>query len=38
VFNRNYFERLPDVDLDKFLELIDLWILEYAELYAAKTL
>jgi hypothetical protein len=38
VFNRNYFEKLPDIDLDKFLELIDLWILEYAELYAAKTL
>lgn len=38
VFSRNYYEKLPDADLDKFLELIDRWILEYAELYAAKTL
>ena len=36
VFNRNYFEKLQDVDLDRFLELIDVWVLEYAELYAAK--
>jgi hypothetical protein len=36
-FNRNYFEQLPDVDLDKFLELVDVWVLEYAELYAAKS-
>ena len=35
VFNRNYFEKLEDVDLDKFIELIDVWVLEYAELYAA---
>ena len=31
VFNRNYFEKLPDVDLDKFLQLIDVWVVEYAE-------
>ncbi len=37
VFNRHYFEKLPAADLDKFLDLIDLWILEYAELYASKT-
>lgn len=36
VFNRNFFEKLADVDLDKFVELIDVWVLEYAELYAAK--
>ena len=37
VFNRNYFEKLPDVDMDKFLQLIDVWVVEYAELYAAQT-
>ena len=37
VFNRNYFERLQDADIDKFIELIDIWVLEYAELYAART-
>jgi len=37
VFNRNYFEALQDVDLEKFLELVDVWVVEYAELYAAKT-
>jgi hypothetical protein len=36
VFNRSHFDRLAEVDVDKFLELIDLWVLEYAELYAAK--
>ena len=36
VFNRNYFEKLQDVDLDKFIELVDIWVLEYAELYAAS--
>lgn len=35
-FNRNFFEKLADVDPDKFRELIDAWVLEYAELYAAK--
>jgi hypothetical protein len=35
-FNRTYFEKLADVDPDKFQELIDAWVLEYAELYAAK--
>ncbi len=36
VFNRNYFEQLQDVDLDQFVELVDIWVLEYAELYAAN--
>jgi hypothetical protein len=35
-FNRSHYERLADVDLDSFVELIDHWVLEYAELYAAK--
>jgi hypothetical protein len=36
LFNRVHFEPIPDVDPQDFLELIDLWVLEYAELYAAK--
>lgn len=35
-FNRTYFERLEDVDEAKFHNLIDAWVLEYAELFAAK--
>ncbi len=37
VFNRNRYERLDDVDLTSFTELVDHWVLEYAELYAAKS-
>ncbi len=36
VFNRVHYEPIPDVDPQDFIELIDLWVLEYAELYAAK--
>lgn len=36
VFNRNHYERLADVDLASFTGMIDHWVLEYAELYAAK--
>jgi hypothetical protein len=36
VFNRTHFEELADVDVQSFIELIDVWVLEYAELYAAK--
>lgn len=36
VYNRNRFQRLAEADLETFKEMIDLWILEYAELYAAK--
>jgi hypothetical protein len=36
VFNRNYFEALDEADVEKFLKLIDAWVLEYAEMYAAK--
>ena len=35
VYNRNHYELLGDVDLDSFLEIIDLWVLEYAERFAA---
>jgi hypothetical protein len=37
VFNRSHYQRLTDADPRTFEELIDLWTLEYAELYAAKT-
>jgi len=36
VFNRSHYQRLTEVDPTSFTELIDLWVLEYAELYAAK--
>ena len=36
-FNRTHFQFLSEVDLEAFGELIDLWVLEYAELYAART-
>jgi hypothetical protein len=35
VFNRNHFQLLTQTDLQSLSELIDLWILEYAEKYAA---
>jgi hypothetical protein len=37
VFNRSHFQRLTELDLTSFTETIDLWVLEYAELYAAKS-
>ena len=37
VFNRNHFEKIEDVDVTTFRELIDAWVLEFAELYAAKS-
>ena len=37
VFNRSHYQRLTEVDQTSFHEMIDLWALEYAELYAAKT-
>jgi hypothetical protein len=36
-FNRNHFEKLEEADLDNFMNLIDLWVLEYAELFAAAS-
>jgi hypothetical protein len=35
-FSRNYYEKLDDAQLSKFLELVDVWSLEYAEMYAAR--
>jgi hypothetical protein len=37
VFNRNYFEKLDEVNLEKFKQLIETWVLEFGEMYAAKT-
>ena len=37
LFNRSHYQRLSEVDLTSFTEMIDLWVLEYAELYAAKS-
>ena len=34
-FSRNHFQRLADVDLESFRELVELWVLDYAELYSA---
>jgi hypothetical protein len=35
-FNRNHYQPLADADLRSFAEMIDLWSLEYAELYAGR--
>lgn len=37
LFNRSYYEKIEDADPAKFAELIDVWVLEYAEQYAAKS-
>ena len=34
IFNRNHYQRLSEADVDTFKEIIDLWVLEYAESYA----
>ncbi|MBN2295213.1 MAG: hypothetical protein JXM70_22475 [Pirellulales bacterium] len=36
IFNRNHYQRLGEADLASFTNLIDLWVLEYAEMYATK--
>ena len=36
IFNRSQFQMLAHADLASFRDLVDRWILEYAELYAAK--
>jgi hypothetical protein len=35
-FNRTWFEALEEASVEKFRDLIDAWVLEYAELYAAR--
>lgn len=36
VFDRKHYHRLDDVDPDTFRNMIDLWVLEYAEKFAAE--
>ena len=36
IFNRSHFQRLAEADVSVFRELIDLWLLEYAEQFAAN--
>jgi hypothetical protein len=36
VYNRNQYHAVSDVDMASFRDLVDRWVLEYAELYAAK--
>ncbi len=35
-FHRNHYQLLKETDLDSFLELVELWTLDYAEQYAAN--
>ena len=35
LLSRNHYQRLADVDLQSFHELIEQWVLDYAELYSA---
>ena len=35
VFSRSHYQRLAEADLDRFRELIEGWVIDYAELYAA---
>ncbi len=37
VINRTHFKPLDEVEIERFLELVDAWIIDYAELYAAKS-
>jgi len=37
LFNRTHYQRLTEADITSFNEMIDLWVLEYAELYATKS-
>lgn len=35
IFSRSHYAKIVDVDPDQFLELIDRWVLEFAELFSA---
>lgn len=37
VFQRNHYQFLSQVDLQSLLNMVDLWVLEYAEMYAARS-
>lgn len=34
IINRNHFQRLTEVDINTFINQVDMWVLEYAEAYA----
>jgi hypothetical protein len=36
-FSRNHYQRLADVDEESFRELVELWVLDYAEQFAASS-
>jgi hypothetical protein len=36
LFHRNHFQFLVQVDLQSLRDIVDLWVLEYAETYAAR--
>lgn len=36
IFNRSHFQFLDQADIETFCELIDVWVLEFAERYAAS--
>jgi hypothetical protein len=36
-FSRNHYQRLSEVDEESFRELVELWVLDYAEQYAGAT-
>jgi len=36
VISRNHFQFLKDLDLDSYSELIEIWLLEYAEKYSSE--
>lgn len=35
-FTRSHYQLLSEVDLERFTELVDLWVLDYAEQFAAQ--
>ncbi len=35
IYNRRFYQELPEVDENEFRQRIDAWVLEFAELYAA---
>ena len=37
LYNRTHYQRLVEVDVDSFSNVIDLWVLEFAERYAASS-
>ena len=37
LFQRTHYQFLNQVDLQSLLNMVDLWVLEYAEMYAARS-